>query len=124
MAQMITDSYLNYNDLEFTSGKNHHHPPHLQSGKYLNSSVSNSTTNKPPLPSSTSSSFSVNDQQRNSINFMDSQTTRKQQQRGYTEETILQILKGNYLFGLDLFLSPNNIIRLFKRKYNFYIGQK
>lgn len=74
---MITDSYLNYTDSDF-SNKN-------QSNKYYNSS--SNTANKPPLPSY---SFNAADQQMN-LNGGETNNNRK---RIYTEETIIEILRG------------------------------
>ncbi|CAF0703596.1 unnamed protein product [Brachionus calyciflorus] len=82
MAPMITDSYLNYNDTEFSNSNQ----------KYYNS-------NKPPLPSL---SYSMSDQQR--INNINDGGFNFGFRRAYTEDSIIDILRGNnYKQQFDLF---------------------
>jgi hypothetical protein len=71
-----TDSYLNYADSDFST-KNH------QPNKYYNA-----TANKPPLPSG---GYSLNSEHQQQQQQMNGDVNKK---RIYTEETIIEILKG------------------------------
>lgn len=74
MAPMITDSY--YNEMDFGNSN---------TNKYYN------TANKPPLPSL---SYSMNDQQK-----LADPGYRFGFRRAYTEDALIDLLRGNWLFS-------------------------
>lgn len=80
---MITDTYLSYNDSEFGSTS--------QTGKFYNS-----TSNKPPLPTI---SYDMSDQQQSTkYNLNESSLNGYNYgiRRAYTEESIIEILRGKH----------------------------
>lgn len=90
MAPMITDSYHNYNELEFVNKTTN------QSNKYYNAS---NNTNKPPLP--VSMSYAMGDHQQhqqaqmNGFNFgLAGNDLNGSKKRVYSDETIIEIFKG------------------------------